>query len=59
MREGTRTYMVERDTSVLKAPGAMVLSRLSYRDSRRTELRPEKVSLVTQLSRLLLSILES
>lgn len=51
--------MVERDTSVLKAPGAMVLSRLSYRDSRRTELRPEKVSLVTQLSRLLLSILES
>lgn len=52
------THMVDRETSVVKAPGVMVVIRLSYRDSSLTELRPAKVSLFTQLIRLLLSILE-
>lgn len=50
--------MVDRETSVVKAPGVMVAMRLSYRDSSLTELRPAKVSLLTQLIRLLLSILQ-
>lgn len=53
-----RTYMVDRETSVVKAPGVMVAMRLSYRDSSLTELSPAKVSLLTQLIRLLLSILQ-
>ena len=50
--------MVDRETSVVKAPGVMVAMRLSYRDSSLTELSPAKVSLLTQLIRLLLSILQ-
>lgn len=49
--------MVERECRVEKAPGTIVEIRLSYRDSRRTELRPVKVVLSTQVIWLLLSIL--
>lgn len=51
------TYKVESECSVSKEPGATVVIWLSYRDSRRTELRPVKLSFPTQLTRLLLSIL--
>lgn len=50
--------MVERECRVEKAPGTIVEIRLSYRDSRRTELRPVKVVLSTQVIWLLLSILQ-
>lgn len=40
-----------------KAPGAMVLIWLSYRESRRTLRSPVKLSLWMQLMRLFLSIL--
>lgn len=42
---GHRTYSVERDCSVSKAPGAIVLIWLSYRESRRTLRSPVKLSL--------------
>lgn len=51
------TYSVERDCSVSKAPGVMVLIWLSYRESRRTLRSPVKLSLWMQLMRLFLSIL--
>lgn len=51
------TYNVERECSVSKEPGATVVIWLSYSESRRTELRPVKLSFPTQLTRLLLSIL--
>lgn len=49
---------MERDCSVSKAPGAMVLIWLSYRESRRTLRSPVKLSLWMQLMRLFLSILQ-
>lgn len=52
------TYIVDKETKVLKAPGVMVLMWLSYRESSLTELSPAKVSLFIQLIELLLSILE-
>lgn len=55
---GPETYSVERDCSVSKAPGAMVLIWLSYRESRRTLRSPVKLSLWMQLMRLFLSILQ-
>lgn len=55
---GPKTYSVERDCSVSKAPGAMVLIWLSYRESRRTLRSPVKLSLWMQLMRLFLSILQ-
>lgn len=55
---GPRTYSVERDCSVSKAPGAIVLIWLSYRESRRTLRSPVKLSLWMQLMRLFLSILQ-
>jgi len=51
------TYSVERDCSVSKAPGAMVLIWLSYSERRRTLRSPVKLSLWMQLMRLFLSIL--
>lgn len=54
---GPKTYSVERACSVSKAPGAMVLIWLSYRESRRTLRSPVKLSLWMQLMRLFLSIL--
>ena len=54
---GPPTYSVERDCSVSKAPGAMVLIWLSYSESRRTLRSPVKLSLWMQLMRLFLSIL--
>lgn len=50
-------YSVEREWRVSNAPGAMVVIWLSYKDRSRTELRPVKLSLLTQLMRLLRSIL--
>lgn len=55
---GPETYSVERDCSVSKAPGAMVLIWLSYRESSRTLRSPVKLSLWMQLMRLFLSILQ-
>lgn len=52
------TYIVDKETRVLKAPGVMVLMWLSYRERSLTELRPAKVSLFIQLMELLLSILQ-
>lgn len=51
------TYNVDSECSVSKEPGATVVIWLSYSESRRTELRPVKLSFPTQLTRLLLSIL--
>lgn len=51
------TYKVESECRVSKEPGATVVIWLSYSESRRTELRPVKLSFPTQLTRLLLSIL--
>lgn len=51
------TYNVESEWRVSKAPGATVVIWLSYKESKRTELSPVKLSLPTQLIRLLLSIL--
>lgn len=42
----------------MKAPGVIVVIRLSYRESNLTELSPVNVSLFTQLIMLLLSILK-
>lgn len=52
------TYIVDKETNVLKAPGVMVLMWLSYRERSLTELSPAKVSLFMQLIELLLSILK-
>lgn len=52
------TYIVDRETNVLKAPGVIVLMWLSYRERSLTELSPAKVSLFIQLIELLLSILQ-
>lgn len=52
------TYIVDKETSVLKAPGVIVVMRLSYKESNLTELSPVNVSLFTQLIMLLLSILK-
>lgn len=52
------SHRVERVCRVSKAPGVMVVSWLSYRDSRRTLCSPVKLSLWTQLSLLFLSILK-
>lgn len=52
------TYIVDKETNVLKAPGVIVLMWLSYRESSLTELSPAKVSLFIQLIELLLSILK-
>ena len=52
------SYMVERECSDAKAPGARLEIWLSYSDSRRTEPRPVKVALSMQLIWLLRSILE-
>lgn len=49
---------MERVCSVSKAPGVMVVSWLSYRDSRRTLCSPVKLSLWTQLILLFLNILQ-
>lgn len=51
------THSVDRECSVSKAPGFMEVIWLSYSDRRRTELNPTKLLLLTQLIRLLLSIL--
>lgn len=53
------THMVDRECRVVKAPGAMLEIRLSYSDSRRTELRPVNVLLSMQLIWLLRNILET
>lgn len=50
--------MVDKECKVEKAPGAMLAIRLSYNESRRTELRPVKVLLSMQLIWLLRSILK-
>lgn len=52
------TYRVERVWSVSKAPGEMVVSWLSYSDSRRTLYKPVKLLLWMQLMRLFRSILK-
>lgn len=52
------SHSVERVCRVSKAPGLIVVSWLSYRDSRRTLCNPVKLSLWTQLILLFLSILK-
>lgn len=51
------SHRVERVCRVSKAPGVIVVSWLSYRESSRTLCRPVKLSLWTQLILLFLSIL--
>ena len=58
MKREKDSYMVERECSDEKAPGARLEIWLSYSDSRRTELSPVKVALSMQLIWLLRSILE-
>lgn len=52
------SHRVERVCRVSKAPGVIVVSWLSYRESRRTLWSPVKLSLWTQLILLFLSILK-
>lgn len=51
------TYRVDKEWRVSKAPGAIVVIWLSYKESKRTELSPMKLSFPTQVMRLLLNIL--
>lgn len=53
-----RTHRVDRECNVSKAPGFIEVIWLSYRDKSRTELRPTKLLLLTQLMRLLLNMLQ-
>lgn len=57
MKTVFHTYRVDKEWRVSNAPGAIVVIWLSYKESKRTELSPMKLSFPTQLMRLLLNIL--